>query len=139
MGTNASVSLLKEDLAGRIRVPTEKRLQILGEFDHSGMSGSAFTALVGVKYRTLASWRSRRSEPPNSLERNTIVIIGQNLQKRCCTASKKWIKVNIISHDLRGIKAHLSNSSYSGVTNFWRKHPKDVNHQIQITKESKRK
>ena len=51
MDTNASVSLLKEDLAGRIRVPAANRLQILEEFDRSGMSGLAFAALVGVKYR----------------------------------------------------------------------------------------
>jgi hypothetical protein len=60
MDTNASVSLLKEDLAGRIRVPAAKRLQILEEFDRSGMSGLAFAALVGVKYQTFASWRRRR-------------------------------------------------------------------------------
>lgn len=65
MDTNASVSLLKEDLAGRIRVPAAKRLQILEEFDRSGMSGLAFAALVGVKYQTFASWRRRRSGPPN--------------------------------------------------------------------------
>ena len=71
MDTNASVSLLKEDLAGRIRIPAEKRLQILEEFDRCGMSGSAFAALVGVKYQTLASWRRRRSEPPNDHNKGT--------------------------------------------------------------------
>jgi len=69
MDTNASVSLLKEDLVGRIRIPAEKRLQILEEFDRSGMSGTAFAALVGVKYQTFASWRRRRSEPPNDHHR----------------------------------------------------------------------
>ena len=71
MDTNASVSLLKEDLAGRIRVPAAKRLQILEEFDRSGMSGLAFAALVGVKYQTFASWRRRRSEPPNDQHRGS--------------------------------------------------------------------
>jgi len=33
MDTSAGLSLLKEDLAGRIRVPAAKRLQILEEFD----------------------------------------------------------------------------------------------------------
>ncbi len=55
MDTSASVSLLKEDLAGRIRVPAAKRLQILEEFDRSGMSGTAFAALVGVKYQTFGN------------------------------------------------------------------------------------
>ena len=71
MDTNASVSLLKEDLAGRIRVPAAKRLQILEEFDRSGMSGLAFAALVGVKYQTFASWRRRRSEPANDHNKGT--------------------------------------------------------------------
>ena len=71
MDTNASVSLLKEDLAGRIRVPAAKRLQILEEFDRSGMSGLAFAALVGVKYQTFAGWRRRRSEPPNDHNQGT--------------------------------------------------------------------
>jgi hypothetical protein len=65
MDTNAIVSLLKEDLAGPIRVPAAKKVQISEEFDRSGMSGLAFAALVGVKYQTFASWRRRRSEPPN--------------------------------------------------------------------------
>jgi hypothetical protein len=69
MDTNASVSLLKEDLAGRIRIPAEKRPQILEVFDRSGMSGSAFAALVGVKYQTFASWRCRHSEPANNHHR----------------------------------------------------------------------
>jgi hypothetical protein len=55
MDTSASVSLLKEDLAGRIRVPAEKRLQILEEFHRSGIIGTAFAALVGVKHQTFAS------------------------------------------------------------------------------------
>ena len=52
MDTNASVSLLKEDLAGRIRVPAAKRLQILEEFDRSGMSGLGGVSLM-VKNCTL--------------------------------------------------------------------------------------
>jgi len=71
MDTSASVSLLKEDLVGRIRVPAAKRLQILEEFDRSGMSGLAFAALVGVKYQTFASWRRRRTEPPNDHNKGT--------------------------------------------------------------------
>ena len=71
MDTNASVSLLKEDLAGRVRVPAAKRLQILEEFDRSGMSGLAFAALVGVKYQTFASWRRRRYKPPNDYRKGS--------------------------------------------------------------------
>ena len=43
MDTNASVSMLKEDLAGRIRVPAAKRLQILEEFDRNRPAGLSIT------------------------------------------------------------------------------------------------
>lgn len=53
--------ILKSDRVGRVRVPPETRLRILEEFDHSGLSGLAFAALVGVKYSTFAAWRRRRA------------------------------------------------------------------------------
>lgn len=61
------LKILKTDSRGRVRTPPEKREQILEEFERSGMSGSAFAALIGVKYSTFASWRQRghrsRSRP----------------------------------------------------------------------------
>ncbi len=41
--TDASdkVSILKTDKLGRVKVPVEKREQILDEFERSGMSGQA--------------------------------------------------------------------------------------------------
>lgn len=71
MDTSASVSLLRADRSGRVRVPAEKKRQILEEFDRSGMSGAAFAALVGVKYQTFASWRRRRGEKPTNRRRRS--------------------------------------------------------------------
>jgi hypothetical protein len=56
----ASEQVLKTDEAGRVRTPVERREQLLAEFDRSGLSGSKFAALVGVKYSTFAGWVIRR-------------------------------------------------------------------------------
>lgn len=52
--------VLKTDEVGRVRTPVERREQLLAEFERSGLSGSKFAALVGVKYSTFAGWVSRR-------------------------------------------------------------------------------
>lgn len=44
------MGVLGVTLTGRVRTPPERREQILEEFERSGMSGSAFAALIGVKY-----------------------------------------------------------------------------------------
>lgn len=48
--------LLKTDSVGRIRIPVERRVALLAEFDRSGMSGVQFARHVGVKYSTFAFW-----------------------------------------------------------------------------------
>lgn len=52
--------LLKTDRLGRVRMPREKREQILDRFESSGMSGQAFARQIGVKYTTFASWVQKR-------------------------------------------------------------------------------
>lgn len=55
--------MLVQDALGRVRMPREKREQILNEYERSGMSGVAFAAMVGVKYPTLATWVQQRKRP----------------------------------------------------------------------------
>ncbi|MGB0745066.1 MAG: IS66 family insertion sequence element accessory protein TnpA, partial [Opitutales bacterium] len=52
--------LLKTDRLGRVRMPCEKREQILDRFESSGMSGQAFARQIGVKYTTFAGWVQKR-------------------------------------------------------------------------------
>jgi len=54
------VDLLKADVLGRVRTPLAKREEILDGFEKSGVSGSEFAELAGIKYPTLASWIQRR-------------------------------------------------------------------------------
>jgi hypothetical protein len=48
--------VLKVDTAGRVRVPRERREQLLREFATSGISARRFAQLAGVKPVTFYSW-----------------------------------------------------------------------------------
>ena len=53
--------ILKTDEVGRVRMPADRREQLLDEFERSGLSGARFAALAGIKYQTFATWmRARR-------------------------------------------------------------------------------
>jgi hypothetical protein len=52
--------VLKTDKRGRVQTPVARREQLLDEFERSGLSGKEFSALVGIKYQTLATWSSKR-------------------------------------------------------------------------------
>ncbi len=54
--------ILKSDSRGRVKLPVERREELLDEFERSGMSGRAFAAWAGVKYPTFAHWRQQRRE-----------------------------------------------------------------------------
>jgi hypothetical protein len=53
-------SLLRQDVKGRVQTPAARREELLDEFDRGGPSGAKFSALVGVKYSTFASWVAKR-------------------------------------------------------------------------------
>ncbi len=52
--------ILKTDTKGRVQTPPARRESLLDEFERSGLSGSKFAALVGIKYQTFAAWATRR-------------------------------------------------------------------------------
>jgi hypothetical protein len=52
--------LLKSDTRGRVFTPPARREQWLDEFERSGLSGTKFAALVGLKYPTFAAWAQAR-------------------------------------------------------------------------------
>ncbi len=58
--TNVNATVLKPDTIGRVRVPRERREQLLDEFERSGLSGAKFAALCVVKYPSFANWVQRR-------------------------------------------------------------------------------
>ena len=64
--TNGLEVVLKTDERGRVRMPVEKREKLLDEFEKSGLSGTRFAALTGVKYQTFASWARHRRKQRDS-------------------------------------------------------------------------
>lgn len=58
--TKSEEQLLKSDVLGRVHTPKERRESLLDEFEQSGLSGTKFAALAGVKYQTFANWAQRR-------------------------------------------------------------------------------
>ena len=54
--------LLKSDTRGRVFTPLARREQLLDEFERSGLSGTKFAALVGLKYPTFAAWAQARRQ-----------------------------------------------------------------------------
>ena len=54
--------ILKTDGRGRVRTPVERREALLAEFERSGLPASRFSALVGVRYQTFATWVQRQRQ-----------------------------------------------------------------------------
>lgn len=52
--------VLKTDRLGRVRTPARRREELLDEFARSGLSGTEFARLVGVRYTTFATWTQQR-------------------------------------------------------------------------------
>jgi transposase-like protein len=52
--------VLKADTAGRVRVPRERREQLLREFAASGISARRFAQLAGVNPVTFYSWLQKQ-------------------------------------------------------------------------------
>ena len=52
--------VLKQDAAGRVWTPRDRREEVLDEFERSGLPAAQFAAHVGVKYPTFAAWVQKR-------------------------------------------------------------------------------
>ena len=58
--TNGEEKVLRADTRGRVRVPRERREELLDEFEGSGISAMKFAKMAGVNYATFANWRQKR-------------------------------------------------------------------------------
>ena len=56
---NKEAIVLKSDGAGRVQTPVARQIELVREFERSGLSGPRFAALSGVNYQTFATWRRR--------------------------------------------------------------------------------
>ena len=58
--TQAVAEVIKTDVLGRMRTSAARRESLLNEFEKSGLSGTKFAQLSGIKYQTLATWLQKR-------------------------------------------------------------------------------
>ena len=58
--TQAVEGVIKADVLGRMRTSAARREILLDEFEKSGLSGTKFAQLSGIKYQTLATWLQKR-------------------------------------------------------------------------------
>lgn len=49
---NKEAIVLKSDGAGRVQTPVARQMELVREFERSGLSGPRFAALAGVRYQT---------------------------------------------------------------------------------------
>lgn len=56
---NKEAIVLKSDGAGRVQTPLARQVELVREFERSGLSGPRFAALAGIKYQTFSTWRRR--------------------------------------------------------------------------------
>jgi hypothetical protein len=58
--TQAVEGVIKTDVLGRMRTSAARWKMLLDEFERSGLSGTKFAQLSGIKYQTLATWLQKR-------------------------------------------------------------------------------
>lgn len=76
--------LLKTDSVGRVRWPAERREHLLDEFERSGLRGTQFAALSGVKYQTFATWAQRRRRQRAAAATTTVPSV--------CPDKVRWLE-----------------------------------------------
>lgn len=78
--------ILKKDARGRVRTPAPQREALVAEFERSGLPGTQFAKLVGMKYPTLMAWvvRKRRSQAGQSKRHNKPVFMEVALGPANC-------------------------------------------------------
>ena len=64
--TQAVGEIIKTDVRGRMRVSTERRQNLLAEYEQSGLSAKKFAQLAGLKYQTFANWLQKRRRQGSS-------------------------------------------------------------------------
>ena len=62
---SSEAMILKRDAGGRVVVPVQRQIELVREYERSGLSGPKFAAMAGLKYQTFVTWRRKHgTEPP---------------------------------------------------------------------------
>jgi len=60
--------ILKTDIRGYVRIPKEKREEIMCEYERSGMCAAEFAKWTGIKYTTFCNWVQERRRKPREVK-----------------------------------------------------------------------
>jgi hypothetical protein len=82
--TKAVETVIKTDGLGRMRTSAARRESLLDEFERSGVSGTKFASLAGIKYQTFAGWVQRRQRQRGTASKLASVPVA--------SASVKWLE-----------------------------------------------
>jgi hypothetical protein len=64
--------ILKSDAGGRMLLSVERQVELVREFERSGLSGPRFAAIAGLKYQTFATWRRKHGTLPATRRRPSV-------------------------------------------------------------------
>src|SRR5438128_201149 len=69
--------ILKQDARGQVQTPVARREELVTEFERSGLPGSQFARLAGLKYATFMQWvakKRRRGSADKPKERTPLFV-----------------------------------------------------------------
>ena len=68
--------ILKSDGSGRTMVPLDRQVELVREFERSGLSGPRFAAMMGEKYQTFATGWRKQGTLPATRRRSSVTPAG---------------------------------------------------------------
>ena len=91
--------VLKQDAAGRVWTPRDRREAVLDEFERSGLPATKFAAHVGVKYSTFAAWVQKRRKSRQAA----------GIPEPAPAGTVRWMEASVMSGpaEFRGLSIHL--------------------------------
>jgi hypothetical protein len=87
--------ILKSDAGGRMVVPLKRQLELVREFERSGLSGPRFAALAGLKYQTFVGWRRRHGLQPAQRRRSIAPQAGGAWMEAVLTPAEGTLVVRL--------------------------------------------
>jgi transposase-like protein len=95
--------VLKQDAAGRVWTPRERREALLDEFERGGLPATKFAAEIGVKYQTFANWvqKRRKERSAGSATQGPVPVVCR---------SRGWVEAtvgNVEAERSRTLVVHL--------------------------------
>jgi len=110
---NSSLTPIKTDDTGRLRLSSDHKIALLDSFEQSGMSGIQFAKLHGLKYPTFISWVRKRKDQSEISNCGPFVEVEftqcSASNTPLCIALPNGAKIEVHSHSQVSLAADLLN------------------------------